>query len=255
MNDLYCTVSGEGRPIVLLHGWGLNGAVWQDLAAALAEDACVCVPDLPGHGRSARLALEGLTETGSTLLGHVQQPAVWIGWSFGALVALALASRWPECVRKLVLIGTNPRFVQGPDWPAAVAMDVFTQFAHDLGRDYAGTLQRFLSLQLGTGPAARPALRRLREAVFAHGLPAPDALASGLRLLAGTDLRGDVPAIRAPALIVHGGRDTLAPLAAGTWLAAALPQARLMSIPDAGHAPFLSHPAVVAAAIREFIHE
>jgi pimeloyl-[acyl-carrier protein] methyl ester esterase len=61
-----------------------------------------------------------------------------------------------------------------------------------------------------------------------------------------------VPAIAQPTLVVAGGRDTLTPAAAGAWLAAALPNARLVTIAGAGHIPFLSHPAEFADALDGF---
>lgn len=254
MSALYLDAFGRGRPVVLLHGWGLNGAVWQDLAGVLAREWRVYVPDLPGHGRSAPVPLYDLRETAESLLTVVGD-AVWIGWSFGALVAFTAAHSWPQRVRKLVLIGANPRFVQAGDWPDAMPARVFERFACDLERDYHGTLQRFLTLQLGGGPSSRPTLRRLREAVFAHGTPHPQALGAGLRLLADTDLRPALPQMHVSTLVVHGARDTLAPLAAGRRLAEALPDARLIEVSEGGHAPFLSHADAVTRDIHGFLHD
>ena len=72
-------------------------------------------------------------------------------------------------------------------------------------------------------------------------------------MLAETDLRDEVRAIAAPALVVTGGRDALTPPAAGAWLADALPRARLCAIEEAAHAPFLSHRPQFDAAVAEFL--
>lgn len=246
---------GAGREIVLVHGWGLHGGVWRDLATRLATSFRVIVPDLPGHGRSrdidSAFTLEALADA---VQHYVAGPAVWVGWSLGALVALTASLRFPAAVHRLVLIGATPRFVQAPDWPQAMAPETLAQFARELETDYHGTLTRFLSLQAGNGDAGRETVRRLRAVLAEGGDPAPTALREGLRLLAETDLRAQLTGIGVPALVLHGGRDRLAPPGAGKHLAAHLAQARFALIPPAGHAPFLSHPEEIWSALEPFLH-
>jgi pimeloyl-[acyl-carrier protein] methyl ester esterase len=98
----------------------------------------------------------------------------------------------------------------------------------------------------------RATLAQLRNQLFARGDPSPAALAESLALLMQIDLRDEVRAVRARCLVVTGNRDTLAPAAAGAWLAKALPDARSIEIDDAAHAPFLSHRDAFLAALAEF---
>jgi pimeloyl-[acyl-carrier protein] methyl ester esterase len=256
---------GQGRDIVLVHGWGLHGGVWRGLAGRLAASFRVLLPDLPGHGRSP--AANGdftLADVVAELQGHMTAPAVWVGWSLGALVALTAARRFPQRVSRLVLIGATPKFVQAPDWPCAMPLQTLAQFARDLEDDYHATLVRFLSLQMGSGDvpgctsaanagSASAAVRQLRALLMEHGEPEPAALRSGLQWLADTDLRADLPAITAPALVLHGQHDRLVPPAAAEFLARQLPAARLALIRSAGHAPFLSHPDATWSALTEFL--
>lgn len=246
---------GAGRNVVLVHGWGLHGGVWRDLATRLSASFRVIVLDLPGHGRSrhadSAFTLEVLADTVQRSLAG---PAVWVGWSLGALIALTAALRFPAAVDRLVLIGASPRFVQAPDWPQAMAPETLAQFARELETDYRGTLTRFLSLQAGDGDAGRETVRRLRAVLAERGDPAPAALRAGLRLLAETDLRARLAEVSAQVLVLHGGRDRLAPPAAGEYLAARLPRARLTLIPPAGHAPFLSHPQETWSALEPFLN-
>ena len=132
---------------------------------------------------------------------------------------------------------------------------VLDGFARDLGRDYRATLLRFLVLQARGGEAAREVIARLRTTLFARGEPDPAVLAAGLELLRGVDLRALVGQVRCPTLIVHGGHDTLCPVAAGRWLAGRLPQARLAVHARAAHAPFLSHPEWFSATLSDFLSQ
>ena len=235
---------GNGPDLVLVHGWGLHGGIWGDLPAQLAKHLRVTTLDLPGHGRSRTvegdLSLDAITDQVAALCSG---PTIWLGWSLGGLIALNAALRHPEKVARLVLVGATPKFVQAPDWPQAMPAGVFAEFSRNLSQDYRATLSRFLSLQLGSDASARTLLKQLRADLFAHGEPQPEALAAGLGILEHTDLRARLEQIQVPALVVHGSLDRLAPPAAGEYLAMNLPNARLLCVEGAGHAPFLSHPA------------
>ncbi len=237
--------------MLLIHGWGLHGGAWSAVPAALARTHRVHVVDLPGHGRSAGDGSWDLPTLADWLLDVVPPRSTWVGWSLGGFVALAAARRRPEGVGRLVLVGTTPRFVRGPDWPCGVAPEVLDEFASTLERDYRATMTRFLSLHLGEGAAERAALRRLRAEVFRYGEPGMAALRSGLDILKAADLRADLPAIEVPTRVVQGGCDRLAPPAAGAYLVRMLPRAEQYSFALAGHAPFLSEPEAFARLCRE----
>ncbi|HLD14024.1 MAG TPA: pimeloyl-ACP methyl ester esterase BioH [Burkholderiales bacterium] len=245
---------GDGPPVVLVHGWGLHGGVWRDLAARLARSFRVLIPDLPGHGRSRGVHTgASLADLASDLSRRLTEPAIWIGWSLGAFVALATARDHPQTVSRLVLVGATPKFVQAPDWLCAMPPTTLAQFARDFEGDYRGTLMRFLSLQMGDGEVAQAAVRKLRGMLLEQGEPDPAALQGGLQWLANIDLRADLPAIAAPALVLHGSHDRLVPPAAARFLAERLPAARLVFIPSAGHAPFLSHADATWNVLQQFL--
>jgi pimeloyl-[acyl-carrier protein] methyl ester esterase len=252
---MYCASYGDGPPLVLLHGWGLHGGVWDWLPGHLARRFRVLVPDLPGHGRSRDEALPGLGELADALAALVATPAVWIGWSLGGQVLLAAAQRHAARVRRAVLVGATPRFTRAPDWDCAMAAEQLERFAAELHADYRGTLERFLGLQIGGDDGARDLIRRLRAELFRHGEPQPAALAAGLDILRTADLRPVLAGIALPVQLIHGGRDRLVPPAAAEYLARALPQACLARIETAGHAPFLSHAADFARVLDGFLHD
>jgi len=251
--SLYIEQRGDGPDLVLLHGWGLHGGLFAPVADALAKYYRLHLVDLPGHGRSPMPEGEyTLTNIAAQIAAVVPAGATWLGWSLGGRIALTAAANI-QVVSKLILVGANPCFVQQPDWPHAMPVAELAQFATSLHDDYRATLQRFIALQSRGSERGREELRRLRETLFDHGEPAKAALAAGLQLLGDTDLRPLLASIKQPTLIIHGERDTLAPLAAAEYTAAQMPEARLVTIAGAGHAPFISHPEQFTAAIEEFI--
>jgi pimeloyl-[acyl-carrier protein] methyl ester esterase len=96
-------------------------------------------------------------------------------------------------------------------------------------------------------------LRILRRRVLVAGELDKAALRAGLKILRASDLRGDLPRIRTPTLVIAGERDALVPAAAATALASGLPQARAHLVERAAHAPFLSHLDEFSSEVRNFL--
>ena len=130
---------------------------------------------------------------------------------------------------------------------------VLDEFARGLAEDHRGTVQNFLALQARGDERSVETLRLLRRNLDAHGPPDPRALAAGLQVLRTADLRGALPGITLPTLVIAGQRDKLTPAAAGRSLAGALPTAKFVEIAHGGHAPFLSHGRQVLDEVLGFL--
>lgn len=254
--------SDRTRDLVLIHGWGMNAAVWEALPEGLKAGLRLHPIELPGHGasplRRPRDGGPGLLEVwADACLESAPAGAVWLGWSLGGLVALAAAlnaaQRRPGQMEGLILMTATPRFVQGPDWPAAMPSETLAQFHQGLLADPSGTLNRFLALQVRGSDQARETLRRLRQGLATRPPPDPAALALGLDLLAGQDLRQALPRLSLHTLWLFGSHDTLVPPAVARHIEGLSPRARTAVVPGAAHAPFLSHPAETAAIIDDFL--
>jgi pimeloyl-[acyl-carrier protein] methyl ester esterase len=176
-----------------------------------------------------------------------------LGWSLGGLVAQQIALNQPDRVEKLILVGTNPCFVSKPDWPHGIAARHFEQFNERFAQDFNATLLNFLTLQCMHAKDARSTVRQLRIAFAAKPTPTQDSLNQALDILLQTDLREEVGRLFQPALIIHGDRDTLAPVSAAHWLAMHLQRAHLRVIAGAAHAPFLSHAEAFCEAVEAFM--
>ncbi len=250
---LFAETKGEGADVVLLHGWGLHSGVWNGIANELAQRWRVTRIDLPGHGRSPMAGDVHDVASFAEAVAAVAPPrAAWVGWSLGGMVSLQLAALHPERVQRLVLVATSPRFVQGEDWTYGVAPHVLAQFSDDLAQDYRGTLMRFLALEALGSDRSKEELRLLRQGVFQHGEPRPEALAVGLGILRDADLRPLLPAVQCETLFLYGERDRLVSGRAGPVVTAAMKEGRYQVIRGAAHAPFLSHPDEFLRALEGF---
>lgn len=254
MTQLHVDTAGHGPDLVLLHGWGMHGGIWDGIRDQLAQQFRLHVVDLPGYGASAQHEPYTLAELARVVARALPEQAHVCGWSLGGQVALQLALDFPERVGKLVLLSTTPCFRQRADWPHGMDDATLREFARNLERDYAGTLKRFLSLQARSGEDAREVIAALRAKLFERGEPSLATLRGGLAILQDLDLRDVVADIAQLVLLIHGARDTLTPLAAGTWLACHLPHAELSIVGGSAHAPFLSHRAETMDVMERFLN-
>lgn len=252
---LYTHTSGTGPDLLLLHGWGLHGGIWEPLLALLEPHFRVSCVDLPGHGRSGWQGERTLDESVEAVLSVAPPAAAWLGWSLGGLVAARAAMLAPERVNALIEIASSPCFVCRPGWQSAMLPALLDTFAAELAEDYMRTLNRFLALQVRGSENSAATLKRLRTLMLVEGEPNADALRAGLELLRTTDLRERLGAVECPVLLLAGERDTLVPLIAMQAARDLFSAATLRVIDGAGHAPFISHPEEVVRLIAEFLRE
>jgi pimeloyl-[acyl-carrier protein] methyl ester esterase len=242
------------RHLVLLHGWGMNSAVWDGLASDLPPDIIPCPINLPGHGdRSFSPPLGDLWSWADACVEAAPERAIWLGWSLGALVALAAAVRAPKRVEGLILMTGTPRFVRAADWTPAMLPETLEQFHAGLLADPAETLARFLALQVRGSDDARETLRGLRRRISERPQPDSDALSIGLDILRDEDLRGRLPDIRCPTLWIFGTHDALVPPAVAERVEILMPGALTAVVQGAAHAPHLSHPHRTREIVRTFL--
>lgn len=239
--SLHVDRSGSGAALVLLHGWGLHSGAWDKVAPLLARRFRVHAVDLPGHGLSAAMPGATFDEAAEAVAEALPRDAIVCGWSLGALFAQRIARLHPGRVRALALVGATPCFVERAGWPTAMKASTFGEFESGLASDLDGTLTRFVRLAALNGSGARAAIRALAGRLGRRGTPHAAGLSSALGWLRDADLRKDAPHLAAPTLVIHGRGDALAPIAAGRWLAAALPHARLVELDDGAHVPFITH--------------
>ncbi len=252
--QLHTDILGKGRDLVLIHGWGMNSAVWSSLVAPLAQHCRLTLVDMPGHGESEYdRSQSDLDQWVDVVMQVVPERAIWIGWSLGSMLAQRAAACFPARVQGLVSIAGTPRFVQGDDWPNAMQRETLRGFAADLAEDHGRTLERFLTLQAHGDNEVRRLLRPLREGIGSRSEPDQWALDAGLNLLMNVDLRADLSRLRCPTMWLLGRRDALVPVAVAEDLRRLLPEAQIDVFPGAAHLPMLSDRTHFLELLQDFI--
>ncbi|MBR4737833.1 MAG: alpha/beta fold hydrolase [Rhodocyclaceae bacterium] len=232
---------------VLLPGWCLGRGPLQETAAACGAR----MVDLPGYNGTP--CVETFDEAVERIAAQLPSDTPVCGWSLGAMLALAIAARHPQKVRRVALLAGTASFVQRAGWPHAMPPAMLAEFATAVATDAAAMLPRFVGGFNRGDARAKTVTARLLKLV--DPLPAAEVLGVGLNWLRDADLRAEAPQVRAPVLLLHGENDPLMPAAAARALAEMLGQARVQVVPGCAHAGFLSQPDVFHAAMRAFLHD
>lgn len=234
------------QKLVLLHGWGLNSAVWDTLAPKLEPEFEVHAVNLPGFGgepwHADDVEIEQVADKIAADLAHAQphaeqEPVVLVGWSLGGLLATLIAVRHPQLVSRIHTVASSPCFVAHPEsgWPGMNAA-VLATFKAQLDNDFEATLKRFLAVQSMGSPHARQDVKALQASVLSQPLADPRALAAGLDWLAMTDLREALSQLSMPLHRAYGRLDSLVPVAVARHIS----HGESQIFEHSAHAPFLN---------------
>jgi pimeloyl-[acyl-carrier protein] methyl ester esterase len=235
-------------PIVLIHGWGLNSGVWQPLLALFNENIesqyQIITIDLPGFGLNSTVDINPYSL--ANICHHIEQvidqPAIYLGWSLGGLIATEMSLKYPEKVLALITVASSPYFVEQSidNWPG-IKENVLESFHSQLAKDTAKTISGFLKIQAMGSPHIRQDLKLITQLVMAHPLPSQKTLTDSLALLSHCDLRQHLSTINKPFLRLYGHNDSLVPKAVIKQINHLVPNGNSHLFAHASHAPFISH--------------
>ncbi|WP_435820306.1 alpha/beta fold hydrolase, partial [Micromonospora chalcea] len=257
-----CRISGDGPPVVLLHGIGRTLDDFTALHAALARDHLVLVVDLPGHGGSAPLdgphtlpALAGAVARFLDVAG-VTGPAHLVGNSLGGAVAMRLAVDAPQRAASLALLNSAGF---GREVTVALRLLAIRPLAPLLLRPHPGIARR--SERAIFFDPAYVTEERIATALAVAGQPHAARVMlelvrdlgtwRGVKLRWRAELLDAVAALDLPTLLVWGDRDLILPATHLAYARSRLPHARRHLFRDTGHMPQIERTAEVEALLRE----
>jgi len=248
--DIYYEAAGTGDAIVLVHGLGSYVGDWRAQVDALSRRYHVVSIDLRGHGRSGKppgpySVGDFASDVAAVIRAERLAPAHVVGLSLGGAVAFQLAVDEPSLVRSLTIINSGPSFVVASlQLRFVIVLRLFVLKVFGLK-----TLGTMIVKRLFPKPDQEPLRRAFLEHYLTNDRRAYEA---STRALVGWSVADRLSSIACPVLVISGDRD-YTPVAAKASYVAALPDARLVVIEDAGHACTIERPAEVNRAIAEFI--
>ena len=238
---------GSGRPLVLIHGVGLSADSWGAQIDALASSFEIHALDLPGHGESAPLealpSLAVLADHLDAALAGLGETLFVAGHSLGALVTLALAVRHPARVGAIAVLNAIHR--RSPEASRAVLARAAGLSVTE-PNDPSATVARWF------GDALECPEARACDSWFRSVDPAAYKATYELFARADSPSDADLAALRCPALFLTGADEPNSTPAMSEEMAALVPGAETVIVPDAAHMAMMTHPETVSAALRSF---
>jgi len=255
--QLYYEESGDGTPVVFLHGVLMGSRFFNEQQNSIAEDHRPVVLDFRGHGRSAK------SETGHTLPTYAAdleaflesqsfENIVLVGWSMGSLVAWEYIDHFgTDRLSGFVSVEQQPLDLEQEDYEHGVfdfdelidLMELAQTDHHELGAV-------LIDQMFANEPPAD-----VRQLVFDEIARVPPAIKSAIFFDQSVrdyrDVLGDVDI---PTLVCVGEDDTLLDPAGVEYIADQTPNATLERFTDSGHCPFLEEPDKFNRIITEFVH-
>ena len=239
--------SGQGMPLVLVHGYPFDHTIWYDTVPFLENDFELILPDLRGFGLSgiveSQYTIAEMASDIAGLLDHLNiEKAYMAGHSMGGYVALTFAQQYPKRVLGLGLVSTRavadtPEQKQGR---YAAAEEVM--------RNGVQSVAESMPAKLTPDEGVQAFVRSLIAA------QRPAGLAGALKAMAEReDTTSILPSFKFPVAIVHGGGDALIPIQSAREVKAAIPHATLTELSDGGHMPMMEDPQATATALKNLL--
>ena len=245
--------TGQGQPVVLIHGVGLNKEMWGGQVVGLATNYRVITYDMLGHGASPRPAagtpLLGYADQLLELLDHLGLPeATVIGFSMGGLVARAFALHYPDRLKSLVVL--NSVFNRSPEQRAGVIARTAQAAEHGPDANAEAALSRWFSREY---QAANPAqIAALRETLAGND---PQGYLTTYELFATQDMyrADDLKHLRAPTLVATGELDPGSTPEMARQLADRIPGATVAVLAEQRHMMPVESPRLVNQLLLGFL--
>jgi pimeloyl-ACP methyl ester carboxylesterase len=254
--NIYFESTGEGRPVVFLHGWTMDHELWDRQVTAFAPSYRCITVDLRGHGSSSKpiggYGYEEHVEDLHELLKVLDvRSATLVGSSMGGAIAIQLAAVHPERVAQVVTVGTPPQLVADDRWPEGRPLEVVGAFLELQRVARERTMRRIVEdsvrTELGEATSAWLFQIALRSPSWAAIGSWKGALASSAVPFIGR--------LAVPLLVIQGRYDAFVSGAAASRLAAEASDSRLVWLENSAHFPFLEETELFNRELSKFLEE
>ncbi len=235
---------GRGEPLVLIHGYPLDGTTWKEVASLLENYFDLIIPDLRGMGHSDAVdktyTVADLASDVAGLLDHLKVQKTFIaGHSMGGYVALAFARAYPNRMRGLGMISSQV-LADPPE-----RKEGRYQTANDVAEKGISVVIDSMTTKLSADAHIQAFVREVMQR------QKPAGVIGSLKAMAERPDSSDLfKSFKFPVVIVHGDADALIPVERGREMKAALPAADYAELKGAGHMPMMENPKEVAEATQ-----
>lgn len=249
---------GEGEDLLFLHGWGVDSRIWRQQSKFFSLSYRVILADLPGHGKSSwlKISLEKMANDLDAILRILAVDRLTvIGSSLGGMLGLKYVELFPEKLKRIVFVGSMPRFAASADYPYGLDVERIRKLSSQLHSDYPSIVDIFfrsLFTQQERKSRRFRWLNKFRQE-DKNISPLKPALVQYLDILEEEDLREVLRGLKIPLQFINGSDDTICNQETLSYLRQLKPHARFDIFQECGHFPFLSKPHEFNKVLGDFL--
>jgi 3-oxoadipate enol-lactonase len=252
LTQLTYTERGQGDLLVLLHGFPLDGRIWDDQLAELSKSYRVIVPDLRGFGKSAcdeSFTIASLADDVHALLVQLGAlPCVLGGLSMGGYVALAYHRKYAATLKGLIFVDTR---ASADNSEGKAGRDKMVLLVRQSGATAVAD-QMISKMLTPVTIAHRPEIHdKVREIMEA--CPPVTIAHACIAMRDREDYTCDLPSIAEKSLVIVGDADPIIPMDTALAMAKAIPESKLAVIKGAAHLSTMEQPGEVNRVMKEFL--
>jgi len=258
-STLYYEEIGKGKPLLFVHGWSLSSQIWSQQKEYFSSRYRCIAFDLRGHGLSSPscsgYGVDVLASDVSLFFDRLCLSEVTLlGWSLGSLVALAAYPAVQERLASLVLVSGTSKYCSSLDYPYGLPPKEPRSLSLLLKRNPHKAMEGFQRKMFADEQQSENGYEVfVKDVLPLLPPPSPEVMVPVLQTLEIADLRPVLSSIREPALLIHGDRDLICPVAASRFMAEQISGAQCTILAGAGHAPMFSRPKEFNCALATFL--
>jgi pimeloyl-[acyl-carrier protein] methyl ester esterase len=247
---------GEGETLLFLHGWGVDRRIWRQQVKYFAQYYHVVTLDLPGHGESTfkKIGLAEMASDVKAILFHLKiHQMISVGSSLGGLVALKLYEIHPAVFKRMVFVGSMPKFAWSAEYPHGLDIAQIRKLDGQLDTAYPSIVDIFFRSLFTRQERESRRFHWIQVFRQQNATPLKKALSEYLDILEQEDLREVLKKIKLPIQFVNGKGDQICTQESVMMLRTLAPHARFHDFEHCGHFPFLSNPKEFNQVLEQFL--
>jgi non-heme chloroperoxidase len=260
---IFYEVYGEGKPVILIHGWPVSHEMWEYQISDLVNAGFQCIAyDRRGFGKSDKpwqgYNYDDLTSDLAVLIDELRLSKVsLVGFSMGGGEVVRYISTYGSSkIAKAVLVSSViPLLVKTPDHENGVPPEMFDEMATNIKKDRVAFLTQFGKQFFGEGLLNKPVSQEIQD--WMHhmaSLASPKATLDCAIAFSTTDFRNELNKIDVPTLIIHGDADKTVPIEPTSELAAkGIGKSEYVVFEGAPHGLFITHKEELNAELVKFL--
>jgi pimeloyl-[acyl-carrier protein] methyl ester esterase len=239
---LYKETQGQGKDVVILHGWGCDLRYMQPIVDQLKDRYRVTNVDLPGRGKSDwQSHINTIHDMADCLISALPENAIYIGWSFGGLLSMSIAARYPERVQRFIGIATSPKFVEDINWSGVSKPGFKSAFAEIKKSSYKDVMRANYENEFADFDIKPEAYKKLLSVIADEYHCDLDVLFKGVNICDSSDLRKEFNLLSGQIDLIMGGKDVAVPITSHIKIKELNSKAIIHVIPNAFHMSFWTH--------------